>query len=230
VPAQCRGSGRASPCAGGRVGGDVRHLVIESSPGNYHGWGHLSATPLLPDLATAAARELAEQYGGDLHAADWCHYGRLAGFTNRKPERARADGRPPFVLVRDAGGWPASAAAGVLERAGAVRGPDAGKTRPGPQQRPVDARTDAQAPSFSRPQAGVCRTCRASAGPTSARRPGYWRSTPTPARRGNSTASTNARSLCHRPCDAASITRASAHCGSAGGRLHVRGGNWIWRR
>jgi len=53
----------------------------------------LSATPLLPDLATAAARELAERYGGDPHAADWCHYGRLVGFTNRKPEHTRADGR-----------------------------------------------------------------------------------------------------------------------------------------
>jgi len=33
-----------------------------------------------------AARDLAERYGGDPRAAAWRHYGRLAGFTNRKPD------------------------------------------------------------------------------------------------------------------------------------------------
>ena len=60
---------------------------------------------------------LAERYGGDPHAADWRHYGRLAGFTNRKPAHTRPDGRQPYVLLHDVGGKLAPAAGEVLARA-----------------------------------------------------------------------------------------------------------------
>jgi hypothetical protein len=77
--------------------------VIETSPGNYQAW--LKHPERLPkDLGTAAARALAREFGGDLGAADWRHFGRLAGFTNRKPSRCGADGLYPFVRVVEATG------------------------------------------------------------------------------------------------------------------------------
>jgi hypothetical protein len=77
--------------------------VIETSPGNYQAW--LKHPKRLPkDLGTAAARALARQFGGDMGAADWRHFGRLAGFTNRKPKYQGPDGLFPFVRVIEASG------------------------------------------------------------------------------------------------------------------------------
>jgi len=78
--------------------------VTETSPGNYQAWVRLADRPLAADLATAAARELTQRYGGDPASADYKHYGRLAGFTNRKQERARGDGLQPFVKLHESGG------------------------------------------------------------------------------------------------------------------------------
>jgi len=77
--------------------------IIETSHGNYQAW--LKHPERLPkDLGTAAARALARQFGGDLGAADWRHFGRLGGFTNRKPSRCGPDGLYPFVRVIEATG------------------------------------------------------------------------------------------------------------------------------
>ena len=57
--------------------------VVKTSPGNYQVWiKHLSR--LDKALGTAVARALAERFGGDVKAADWRHFGRLAGFRNTK--------------------------------------------------------------------------------------------------------------------------------------------------
>jgi hypothetical protein len=55
-------------------------LVIETSPGNYQAWLK-HPQQLGMELSTTAARKLAEKFGGDRGAADWRHFGRLAGFT-----------------------------------------------------------------------------------------------------------------------------------------------------
>ncbi len=92
--------------------------VAETSAGNYQAWVRVSDGPLLPDIATEAAREVAGRYGGDPNSADWRHYGRLAGFTNQKPEHTRADGQQPYVRLREArGGDAPAAAADVLGKA-----------------------------------------------------------------------------------------------------------------
>ena len=78
--------------------------VIETSPGNYQAWVKHSAR-LSKELGTAAARKLAERFGGDPAAADWRHFGRLAGFTNRKDKyRDPLTGLHPFVRIVEATG------------------------------------------------------------------------------------------------------------------------------
>jgi hypothetical protein len=79
-------------------------LVVETSPGNYQAW--LKHTERLgKEVSTAAARALAEKFGGDRGAADWRHFGRLSGFTNRKPKHLdTATGLYPFVRLIEGGG------------------------------------------------------------------------------------------------------------------------------
>ena len=91
--------------------------TIETSPGNYQAWVKLSDKPLSADVRRIAARGLAKQYGGDPNSADSRHYGRLAGFTNQKPQHAR-DGRQPYVLAHDCPGKPAERAQALLETVG----------------------------------------------------------------------------------------------------------------
>jgi hypothetical protein len=55
-------------------------------------------------LSTQAAKQLAERFGGDRGSADWRHFGRLAGFTNPKPNRRLASGLQPFARLLEASG------------------------------------------------------------------------------------------------------------------------------
>ena len=91
--------------------------IVETSPGNFQAWVKLSDQPLPPDVRHVAARMLAQRYEGDMNSADSRHYGRLAGFTNQKPEHTR-NGKQPFVLARDCSGKAAGAAPALLERIG----------------------------------------------------------------------------------------------------------------
>jgi len=101
--------------------------------------------------AVAHTRYASARYTGPLR---WCHYGRLAGLTNCKEEHARADGRQPYVLLRDAAGGEAHAAAALLERAQERFEARGGTRSPTPPQRVVEGCSDAQEPSFSRPEGG----------------------------------------------------------------------------
>jgi len=94
-------------------------VVTETSPGNHQAWVRLSEGPVTREVGTEAARGLAGRYGGDPRSAEAGHYGRLAGFTNRKPEHARGDGLQPYVLLREARGGCAPAGEAALARAGA---------------------------------------------------------------------------------------------------------------
>jgi len=90
--------------------------TIETSPGNYQAWVKLSDSPVTAEARQLIARELAKRYAGDLNSADSRHYGRLAGFTNRKPEHGR-DGKQPYVLAHECTGKPAIKAAEALRQA-----------------------------------------------------------------------------------------------------------------
>jgi hypothetical protein len=77
--------------------------VVESSPGNFQAW--LKHGQVLTEaLSTQAAKQLAERFGGDRGIADWRHFGRLAGFTNPKPNRRLASGLQPFARLLEASG------------------------------------------------------------------------------------------------------------------------------
>lgn len=77
--------------------------VVETSPGNFQVWVSLGPEPMAKPERKAAARHLAEQFGGDMASTDASHYGRLAGFTNRK-EKYHTDTGYPFVICREADG------------------------------------------------------------------------------------------------------------------------------
>jgi hypothetical protein len=103
--------------------------VIETSPDNYQVWVSLGPEPMSCSERGFVARALAEQFGGDIASADANHYGRLAGFTNRK-QKYLANNRYPFVLCWEAPGTEA-------ERSQAVR--DWAKAR----QVAIDTKKDA---------------------------------------------------------------------------------------
>ena len=72
--------------------------VVETSPGNFQAWLR-HPQPLTKELGTLAAKILAEQYGADRSAADWRRFGRMPGFTNRKPQHRDAQGLYPFARL-----------------------------------------------------------------------------------------------------------------------------------
>lgn len=89
-------------------------VVLETSPGHLQAWVHLSTSPLEPALATALGKQLAHAYGADLASTDWRHLGRLAGFTNQKPQRLTFGGYGPWVKVLYAGAGLAAQANALL--------------------------------------------------------------------------------------------------------------------
>src|SRR5215467_8595879 len=87
-----------------KVAGFAPAVVVETSPGNFQAWLK-HPEKLDKEMGTAAARALAQRFGGDTGAADWRHFGRLGGFTNRKEKyRDATTGLHPFVRLVEAAG------------------------------------------------------------------------------------------------------------------------------
>ncbi len=107
--------------------GHTPSVVVQTSPGNLQTWVRVATEPIRPSLATAVARELADKYEGDPNASDWRHYGRLVGFTNRKPQHRQPDGRYPYVFLLQHRQVVAPGAATLLEQAAQREVSDAGK-------------------------------------------------------------------------------------------------------
>ena len=74
-------------------------VVLQTSPGHLQAWIRVSTLPLEPAVATAIGKRLARTYRADLASTDWRHLGRLAGFTNQKPQRRTPSGFSPWVKV-----------------------------------------------------------------------------------------------------------------------------------
>lgn len=98
-----------------RANGHEPCVVLQTSPGHWQAWVHISRAPLEPALATAIGRHLAHLYGGDRASTDWRHLGRLAGFTNQKPHRRQRNGYPPWVKIMHATDGLASRAEHLLQ-------------------------------------------------------------------------------------------------------------------
>lgn len=78
-------------------------VVVETSPCNFQAWLKHGST-LEKTLSTAVAKALAKKFDGDQGSADWRHFGRLAGFTNRKEKHRQAGGHFPYVRLVEATG------------------------------------------------------------------------------------------------------------------------------
>lgn len=91
--------------------------VVETSHRNCQAWVKI-APALSREEATQVAKLLARQVGADRGSAGFQHYGRLAGFTNRKDEHLDdRTGKYPWVKVVEATGTSASSANCILDRA-----------------------------------------------------------------------------------------------------------------
>lgn len=115
-------------------------LTVETSPGNYQAWVRVG-TDLTPGEHTALAKRMAERFGADRGCADWAHVGRLAGFANRKPKHAQADGKHHFCRVDSVCNDQSQT---ILEKAPELI--DLAR-RTAQEQTPVQARTQATVPT-----------------------------------------------------------------------------------
>jgi hypothetical protein len=104
---------------------------------------HVSATPIEPAVASQIGKQLAHSYGGDLASTDWRHLGRLAGFTNQKPQRRNWRGYPPWVKVLHAHAGVASQGAALIEAAERRLGCHSNPARPPGIPLPAPTRSDA---------------------------------------------------------------------------------------
>ncbi|MGH8648412.1 MAG: DNA-primase RepB domain-containing protein [Burkholderiales bacterium] len=100
-----------------RAAGHGPCVVLQTSPGNLQAWVQVRATSIEPAVANCIGKQLADLYGGDLASTDWCHLGRLAGFTNQKPQRHNGRGYSPWVKVLHAHAGLASQGTALLQAA-----------------------------------------------------------------------------------------------------------------
>jgi hypothetical protein len=91
--------------------------VVETSPKNLQAWLKIDDAALSERLRATIAQEVAQLYGADPASADARHYGRLAGFTNRKDQHEDAYGRQPWVLCREACGQTVRQGAELVDQA-----------------------------------------------------------------------------------------------------------------
>lgn len=94
-------------------------LIVETSPKNYQAWVKV-AQDAPAGHRGVIARKLAREYDADPGSADSRHYGRLAGFTNRKDKHTTRTGYQPWVLLRESKGKTATAGPELMQQAGQV--------------------------------------------------------------------------------------------------------------
>ena len=103
-------------------------VVVETSSGNFQAWVRFPWSSLSCTRATSLARLLAIRFGADPCSAAWLHYGRLAGFTNRKP-KYRMNRGYPFVRLQLARPVLASRARYWMNQVDAEKTPPCGTSR-----------------------------------------------------------------------------------------------------
>lgn len=91
-------------------------LIIETSRENFQVWIKLHK-PVLPEIKSQIAKNVTKFAHGDPASAEKRHYGRLAGFTNRKEKHKDEAGKFPFCLCRQSSGDVTSKSRELIERA-----------------------------------------------------------------------------------------------------------------
>jgi hypothetical protein len=124
-----------------RCHGHAPCVVLQTSPGNLQVWVHVSATSIEAAVASRIGKQLANLYGGDLASTDWRHLGRLAGFTNQKPQRRNGRGDSPWVKVLQAHAGLAAQGAALLQEAERCLGSPADMARSPLRPLPADTHT-----------------------------------------------------------------------------------------
>lgn len=96
--------------------------IVETSPKNLQAWVKMAFPPegVLDRVRGEIGAYLASEYGADKNSADFRHYGRLAGFTNRKPQHESSYGQSPYCLLRDSNGKTAPNGPELIQRAETV--------------------------------------------------------------------------------------------------------------
>jgi hypothetical protein len=89
-------------------------LVVETSPKNLQAWIRLENAST-GQIRAEVARLCVDRYNADPGSVGH-HYGRLCGFTNRKPEYCRDRGFP-YCLCRSSAGGAATASAEIVAEA-----------------------------------------------------------------------------------------------------------------
>lgn len=90
-------------------------IIIETSKNNYQVWIKLHES-IAPEIKSQIAKNITKFAHGDPASAEKRHYGRLAGFTNRK-EKYNIAGKFPYVLCRYSGGDIAKKSKELIEKA-----------------------------------------------------------------------------------------------------------------
>jgi hypothetical protein len=77
--------------------------IVETSPGNFQVWISLGMEPMPKEQRKIVAVAMCDEFGGDPASTAANHFGRLAGFTNRKLKYLTGKGFP-FILCRSSTG------------------------------------------------------------------------------------------------------------------------------
>lgn len=74
-------------------------VLMQTSDQNFQAWIRINRGGFDREEHAGITRFINEQIGGDPASTDQEHFGRLVGFTNRKPKRIGDTGLPPYVRL-----------------------------------------------------------------------------------------------------------------------------------
>lgn len=92
-------------------------VLLETSEHNYQAWLRINDDGFSREEHAVITKMINEKVGGDPASTDQEHFGRLATFPNRKPNRVKADGKAPYVNLARHNGDKAPAGEELLQLA-----------------------------------------------------------------------------------------------------------------
>ena len=74
-------------------------VVLQTSDQNFQAWIRINSAGFGREEHAGIAKFIRKEVGGDPASTDQEHFGRLVGFTNKKPERMNGLGQSPYVKL-----------------------------------------------------------------------------------------------------------------------------------